>query len=75
MLMFSCAGRRDVIGDDGVDEIKKGLSGGDSCVEVKRFEKSGHLPHLDEREEYVEVREAARRGGALHDATEVRVGI
>lgn len=48
--------RRDVIGDDTVSRIKEGLLGGDAPVEVKRFEDSGHLPHLDEREEYVTVR-------------------
>lgn len=40
-----------------MDGIKKGLSGGESAVEVKRFDESGHLAHLDEREEYVTVRE------------------
>ncbi|CAM9282013.1 unnamed protein product [Pylaiella littoralis] len=46
-------GKRDVIGDKAVASIEAGLSGGDAPVEVKRFDNSGHLPHLDEREEYV----------------------
>lgn len=53
-------GRRDVIGDKAVASIEAGLSGGDAPVEVKRFDNSGHLPHLDEREEYVAVRDTAQ---------------
>lgn len=56
-------GRRDVIGDKTVASIKTELSGGDAPVEVKRFDDSGHLPHLDEREEYVKVRETVHLGG------------
>lgn len=57
--MYDVFCRRDVIGDKTVTSIKAGLSGGDAPVEVKRFDDSGHLPHLDEREEYVTVRETA----------------
>lgn len=46
-----------MVSDSTVDSIKQGLSGGDAPVEVKRFDKSGHLAHLDEREEYVTVRD------------------
>ncbi|CAM9234051.1 unnamed protein product [Ectocarpus sp. 13 AM-2016] len=48
-------GKRDVIGDKTVAGIKQGLSGGDAPVECRRFEESGHLAHLDEREEYVSL--------------------
>lgn len=53
-------GRRDVISDSTVASIKEGLARGEAPVEVKRFDKSGHLAHLDEREEYVTVRETAQ---------------
>lgn len=58
-------GRRDIIGDKTVASIKTELSGGDAPVEVKRFDDSGHLPHLDEREEYVMVRETVHHGGSM----------
>lgn len=45
-----------MIGEKGVADIKEALSGGDSPVEDKLFAESGHLAHLDEREEYVTVR-------------------
>eukprot|EP00904_Undaria_pinnatifida_P009567 jgi/Undpi1/5740/HiC_scaffold_2.g01014.m1 len=46
-------GSRDVIGDKAVATLQEVLSGGESPVEVKAFAESGHLAHLDEREEYV----------------------
>lgn len=55
-------GRRDVIGDKTVAGITQGLSGGDAPVESRRFEESGHLAHLDEREEYVSVSKKKRNG-------------
>lgn len=58
-VMLLCIGSRDVVSDSAVDGIKQGLSGGGAPVEVKRFDKSGHLAHLDEREEYVTVRETS----------------
>ena len=48
--------RRDVIGEEAVAKLREALSEGDTPnVEVKRFEDSGHLAHLDEREDYVTV--------------------
>lgn len=64
-MLYHVFGRRDVIGDKTVASIKAGLSGGDAPVEVKQFDNSGHLPHLDEREEYVTVREQAEHGGRV----------
>lgn len=48
-------GSRDAIGDKIVGTLKEALSGGESSVDVKNFAESGHLAHLDEREEYVTV--------------------
>lgn len=47
--------RRDVVGDEDVAKLKATLSGGAAPVETNQFRSSGHLPHLDEREEYVQV--------------------
>ena len=48
-------GSRDAIGGKVVATLKEELSGGGSPVDVKTFAESGHLAHLDEREEYVTV--------------------
>lgn len=53
-------GSRDVIGDKTVATLKEALSGGESSVEVRAFAESGHLAHLDEREEYLTVRVGER---------------
>lgn len=47
--------RRDIIGKEGITKLKESLSVGNAPVEVRRFEESGHLAHLDEREEYLTV--------------------
>lgn len=49
---------RDVIGDGEVTSLKAALSGEGARTETQKFEGSGHLAHLDEREEYVTVRKA-----------------
>lgn len=49
--------RKDVVGDGAVADLKAALSGGDMPVEDRKFPESGHLAHLDEREEYVTVRQ------------------
>lgn len=53
--------RRDVVGDGAIADLKAALSGGDAPVEDKKFPESGHLVHLDEREEFVTVRNTGER--------------
>lgn len=52
---FVTYGSRDLVGKDVVEKLVRGLEQGRGPPPVvKEFLRSGHLAHVDEREEYVE---------------------